>query len=381
MAIATTVTLKLRNQSYDVLSFRYGFYHKIDAKGRPCSALLGGTIFIEMESQSYTDILDNMFYKGYPPSVPGSLEVWDEDEMVCIRRIDWSEAYICSVGEEIWCRTGLPMMFGLAITPLRLDFNRTAIRMDRRWPETGGFWEEYVEEEEPIMFVREEKEEVEKEEECVCAKYNLIWGSKVDCEFRKKVVEISKELWPNNYLNMANNLMAVFQWESGGTFKAGVPNMANSGATGLIQFMPDTAKSLLGKDVTIEHTSDFFGRRLRRIKEFADMNEIEQLDYVKRYFEPTKNRSLEFVDLYLQVLFPVSSGTEEHIVFADSLAKLTTRTNESSNLRNLRVRAYSQNRGLDANNDGVIWKSEIKEKVQHYVSEGEKHKARTFECK
>ena len=46
---------------------------------------------------------------------------------------------------------------------------------------------------------------------------------------------------------MANNLMAVFAWESGGTFKADVPNRKNSGATGLIQFMPETAKELLKK--------------------------------------------------------------------------------------------------------------------------------------
>ncbi|WP_089999407.1 hypothetical protein [Chryseobacterium taichungense] len=42
---------------------------------------------------------------------------------------------------------------------------------------------------------------------------------------------------------MANNLMAVFRWESGGTFKSDAPNQANSGGTGLIEFMPSTAKS------------------------------------------------------------------------------------------------------------------------------------------
>jgi|GEM_PF-597382 len=218
------------------------------------------------------------------------------------------------------------------------------------------------------------------QEACVCKEYNLIWGNKVDCAFRKKVVEICKELWADDWLNMANNLMAVMAWETGEKFKADVPNQANSGGTGLIQFMPDTAESLLDKKVTIETTSDYWGKTLKRVKEFAEMTEIEQLDYVKQYFMPKKGKKLEFVDFYLQVLFPASSELEDHIVFADSLAKLTTRTNESSDRRNKRVRAYSGNSGLDTNKDGVIWKSEIKEKVQTYITNGEKNRATTFAC-
>lgn len=217
--------------------------------------------------------------------------------------------------------------------------------------------------------------------ECVCKKYDLIWGAKVSCEFRKKVVQICEELWPNDVGNMANNLMAVFQWESGGTFKSGVPNQAGSGGTGLIQFMPDTAKSLLGKkEITIEYTSDFWGKSLKRVKEFADMTELEQLDYVKEQFMGLKGKELEFIDFYLQVLFPASSGKKDHIVFAESLEKLTTRTTESDKLKALRVKAYAQNKGLDKNNDGVIWKSEIKKQVQKYLSEGEGFKVTDFKC-
>ncbi|SDI54359.1 hypothetical protein SAMN05421846_10984 [Chryseobacterium taeanense] len=79
---------------------------------------------------------------------------------------------------------------------------------------------------------------------CLCQQYDLVWGNKVSCEFRKKVVEICADLWgEENKIKMANNLMAVFRWESGGTFKSDAPNQANSGGTGLIEFMPSTAKS------------------------------------------------------------------------------------------------------------------------------------------
>lgn len=232
----------------------------------------------------------------------------------------------------------------------------------------------------------------EKEEKCVCQQYDLIWGNKVSCEFRKKVVEICMDLWPQNYLEMANNLMAVFRWESGGTFKSDAPNQANSGGTGLIQFMPSTASSLLGKEVTIEIVKNYYGKKynkktkqkedwqLKRVKEFADMTEIKQLDYVKKYFEPLKGKKVEFIDFYLQVLFPASSMQEEHIVFASSIEKLTTRTLEPQKVKNLRVNAYNSNSGMDINKDGKIWKSEIKTKVQVYITEGMTNKVTKFEC-
>ncbi|MCY0978697.1 hypothetical protein PGH12_10580 [Chryseobacterium wangxinyae] len=156
--------------------------------------------------------------------------------------------------------------------------------------------------------------------------------------------------------------------------------------------MPSTAKDLLKKEITVEIVKNYFGQKynkkskkkedwyLKRVKEFADMTAVKQLDYVKQYFEPLRGKSVEFVDFYLQVLFPASSLKDEHIVFASSLKKITTRTSESEKLRNLRVNAYSQNRCLDVNNDGVVWKSEIKTKVQVYITEGLANKGKDFEC-
>lgn len=236
-------------------------------------------------------------------------------------------------------------------------------------------------------------DEKKEENKCACQQYDLIWGNKVSCEFRKKVIEICADLWgEQDKIKMANNLMAVFRWESGGTFKTDAPNQANSGGTGLIQFMPSTAKALLGKEVTVETVKNYYGQKynkktkqkkdwyLKRVKEFADMTSIQQLDYVKKHFEPLRGKSVEFVDFYLQVLFPASSQKEEHIVFASSLSKLTTRMSESEKLRNLRVTAYNSNKGLDINNDGIIWKSEIKTKVQVYITEGLTNKAIKFTC-
>ncbi|OEK09804.1 hypothetical protein A8C32_09845 [Flavivirga aquatica] len=203
---------------------------------------------------------------------------------------------------------------------------------------------------------------------------SLIWGEKFTCAEREKVIEICSELWgEEKKIKMANNLMAIFAWESGGTFKTNAPNMGNSGGTGLIQFMPKTAAFLLGfkKDlskINIEYVKDYWGKgkTLKRVKEFADMTVLKQLDYVKKHFKPLAGKDVEFVDFYLQVLFPVSSGKDEHVVFS--------KTGEGIDINdpyfNKRVESYTQNSGMDVNKNGKLLKSEIAISVQKYLTKG-----------
>ncbi|MEM6738422.1 MAG: hypothetical protein AAF620_20385, partial [Bacteroidota bacterium] len=211
---------------------------------------------------------------------------------------------------------------------------------------------------------------------------SLVWGKKVSEEFRRKVISLAKNLWgEDKKIEMANNLMAVFAWESGEKFKANAPNMANSGATGLIQFMPTTAAELLGKklsEITIENVSNYWGKgkTLKRVKEFANMSEIEQLDYVEKYFTPLKGKDLEFVDFYLQVLFPASMGKpDDHVVFSKDGSGLL----KTDPIYKKRISAYPQNQGFDTNkkygnNDGQVTKSEIKKGVEKYLKKGEKYR-------
>ncbi|WP_426475814.1 peptidoglycan recognition protein family protein [Chryseobacterium balustinum] len=228
----------------------------------------------------------------------------------------------------------------------------------------------------------------ENNETCVCKQYDLIWGGhpNVSCEFRKKVIEIAKDLWPNNWLEMANNLMAVFAWETGETFKSDVPNQKKSGATGLIQFMPERADEYFGKH-TIEIVPNYFNSNnkklhyLPRVKEFAQMSALDQLEYVKKYFTNLKGKKLDFVDFYLQVLFPVSSGKPEHYVFGTENNKhLIGLSTDTPAVRQKRVDKYEGNSGMDKLKDGKISKSEIASYVNKYKSDGNKYKKIT-ECK
>ena len=72
----------------------------------------------------------------------------------------------------------------------------------------------------------------------------------------------------------------------------------NGGATGLIQFMPSTAKGLGTTTVNLKA-----------------MNHLVQLQYVYKYFKPYSGRLKSFHDLYLVTFFPVAIGKADDWIF------------------------------------------------------------------
>src|SRR3546814_8645614 len=69
-------------------------------------------------------------------------------------------------------------------------------------------------------------------------------------------------------------LMAVMSFETGGSFSPAQANNAGSGATGLIQFMPNTAAGLGTSTAAL-----------------AQMSSVEQLQYVEQYFRSEEHTS------------------------------------------------------------------------------------------
>ena len=141
--------------------------------------------------------------------------------------------------------------------------------------------------------------------------------------FRKKVLKIADRL-----LIEPNFLMAIMSFETGATFDPKIKNK-QSGATGLIQFMPSTAKSL--------GTS---------IEELEKMTAVEQPDYVEKYFAPRKGKLLTIEDAYMAVLYPKGIGKGKDFVLF-----------EKGSVQ------YKQNSGLDVNGDGKITVGEACRKV------------------
>lgn len=193
---------------------------------------------------------------------------------------------------------------------------------------------------------------------CVCQTYDLIWSGhpNVTCEFRKKVVEISKDLWPENYLQMANNLMALMHLETAGTFSPSKDN--GKGYYGLIQFGEEAA-------IDLKTTTGY----LRKL------SAVEQLDWVKNYFKLYNRyqRINSFVEMYLTILYPkVVTGrmlTDNDVVF--DYQKKAYRNNP----------AFMKEQGerkLGGFSRGVTYVWEVKQEIKHHYKEGEKSVNREF---
>ena len=91
-------------------------------------------------------------------------------------------------------------------------------------------------------------------------------------------------------------LMLVMWFETARTFRADIVNPVSK-ATGLIQIMPSTARSL--------------GTTTEALK---NMSNVEQLDYVKRYLAPYAGKMKNWLDVYCAVFYPVLIGKPDSYV-------------------------------------------------------------------
>lgn len=107
--------------------------------------------------------------------------------------------------------------------------------------------------------------------------------------FAAKVLEIAKNLSID-----PNWLMHVMKSESGLSHTIVNPM---GGATGLIQFMPSTAATL--------------GTTTQALQ---SMTNVEQLDYVYKYFKPWAGKIKNFVDLYMITFMPLFVGASPDTV-------------------------------------------------------------------
>ena len=116
----------------------------------------------------------------------------------------------------------------------------------------------------------------------------LIYENNVPASYRVAFVEKVKKISANLGID-PNWLMAIMYFESARTFS---PSITNSiGATGLIQFLPSTAKGL-GTSTTA----------------LRGMSAVQQLDYVEKYLKPYKGKYKSYIDVYFAVFFPLAIG-------------------------------------------------------------------------
>jgi hypothetical protein len=159
----------------------------------------------------------------------------------------------------------------------------------------------------------------------------IAWGKKVSPAFKAKVELIASELGTD-----PNYLMGAMAFETGGTFSPKIRNKAGSGAIGLIQFMPSTARSLGTSTAAL-----------------AKMSAVQQLDYVYAYLAPCAGKLNSLSDVYMAILYPAAVGQSDSYALFDKGTK-----------------AYTQNKGLDTNKDGVVTKGEAAARVTRTLEQG-----------
>lgn len=162
--------------------------------------------------------------------------------------------------------------------------------------------------------------------------YGLGWSKLVPPEFTQKVIlGCTKRGYP---AMAAHWLMGCMAFESGRTFSPSKQNNGGSNYFGLIQFGDMAAKDL---DTT-----------LAKLKA---MTQLEQLDYVFKYFDMWQKRGKRYTqleDFYLTIFYPAAVGrkADETLFRRDSTDRME-------------AKSFLQNNGFDKNKDSVITIGEI----------------------
>jgi peptidoglycan hydrolase-like protein with peptidoglycan-binding domain len=137
--------------------------------------------------------------------------------------------------------------------------------------------------------------------------------------FKNKLVQIANTLGIN-----PDWLASVISLETAGTFSSSIQN-PYSKATGLIQFIAPTATKL--------------GTSLDALKRMSD---IDQLDYVYKYYLPYKGKMKNLADTYLAVFMPSQMGKGSDAIVASEGSKV-----------------YEQNSGFDHDQKGYFTVGDI----------------------
>lgn len=167
----------------------------------------------------------------------------------------------------------------------------------------------------------------------------LIWGAKVDQEFRVAVREVAAELG----IADPNWLMAVMAFETGRSFLPYQRNMGGGSAVGLIQFTPKGLSSENMKGYTLTGISR--------------MSASEQLrGPVKDYFKPYASRIHNMGDAYMAVFAPVGIGKpDEFVLYRSPSAE------------------YNQNARLDWKGKGYITRADCMVEVDKSFKQGQQY--------
>jgi hypothetical protein len=113
-------------------------------------------------------------------------------------------------------------------------------------------------------------------------------------------------------------------------------------ATGLIQFMPNTARNM--------------GTSVEALK---NMSAIDQLDYVERFYKPIAGKAKDIGDLYMFTFLPAAIGKPDNFVIGASGS-----TNKIFGINQNAL--YKQNKTFDADKKGYYTVGDVKKRISNF---------------
>ncbi len=192
---------------------------------------------------------------------------------------------------------------------------------------------------------------------------SLVWGSKVSCAFRKKVISIAKKLQAD-----PNHLMTCMAFETGASF---LPHLLSGHKPWNTPTVEKLTEGVLGKHAVglVQFTQtavDEINRRMKSNitkKQLASMSAEEQLDYVYQYLLSFKGRLNALEDFYLTILKPEAVGeSDRYVVFSKEMDIERKKP------------WYEKNKGLDIDHNGIITKKEVSVIIHKKYTEGLNYK-------
>ena len=158
--------------------------------------------------------------------------------------------------------------------------------------------------------------------------------SGLDPAFQAKAQQVA-----NNLGVSLEDLIGIMNHESG--LNPAIPN-PYTGAVGLIQFMPNTAKSL--------------GTSIDALK---NMSAIEQLDYVEKFYKPVAGKAKDIGDLYMYTFLPAAVGKPDDFVLGASGSGIKVFGINQDAL-------YNQNKVFDADKKGYYTVGDVKRRIAKF---------------
>jgi len=131
--MAERAQLEIFGKKYDVLHCSYSLRRDVDPKGRPSSAVMGGTCQLEVESTEDVSILEGMLKIGKGVEVKVTFYKRDEKDQQ-MKQLKLTNAYVVQFTESLDSVGSNPMTINFVLSARKLEIGNALL--ENAWPDT-----------------------------------------------------------------------------------------------------------------------------------------------------------------------------------------------------------------------------------------------------